>query len=113
VVITAAIAVIAITLFVFLPGSSVSLPPIINTCSRHHAVNTGQHPIALSTNPPTNKIYVANYDDNTVSVIDGKTNRVINIVNVGKNPYSVAVNPNTNTVYITNKNYDTVSIIKG
>ena len=47
-------------------------------------------------------IYVANYDDNTTSVIDGKTNSVVKTVHVGKNPYGIAVNPNTNMIYVSN-----------
>ena len=53
-------------------------------------------------NPSTNIAYVANNVDNTVSVIDGKTNRVIATITVGKSPYAVSVNPSTNIVYVAN-----------
>ena len=46
-------------------------------------------------------VYVANYDSNTVSVIDGKTNQVIaSDITVGQNPVGIAVNPATNMVYV-------------
>ena len=40
-------------------------------------------PFSISINPSTNKAYVVNYGDNTVSVIDSKTNRVIDAISVG------------------------------
>ena len=57
--------------------------------------------------------YVANYDDNTVSVIDGKTNSVITTIHVGKSPYGVSVNPSTNMIYVANNADNTVSVIDG
>jgi len=38
-----------------------------------------------------NKIYVTNAGDGTVSVINGKTNKVIKTISVGNKPYSVGV----------------------
>ena len=38
-------------------------------------------------------VYVANSGDNTVSVIDGKTNKVISTVHVGNSPHAISVNP--------------------
>ena len=73
----------------------------------------GDGPIAVSVNPSTNIVYVANYDNNTVSVIDGKTNRVIANVTVGTSPNAVSVNPLTNIVYVTNYDDNTVSVIDG
>jgi YVTN family beta-propeller protein len=46
-----------------------------------------------------------------VSVIDGKTNKVIVIIPVGKEPEYVSVNPSTNAGYDSDDN--TVSVIDG
>ena len=51
--------------------------------------------------------------DNTVSVIDGKTNRVTANVTVGNSPYGVSVNPSTNIAYVANYDDNTVSVIDG
>jgi YVTN family beta-propeller protein len=40
-------------------------------------ITVGQNPSAVSVNPSTNTVYVANSADNTVSVINGKTNTVM------------------------------------
>ena len=60
-----------------------------------------------------NRIYVANFNDNTVSVINGATNAVIDTIPVGINPAGVAVNPLTNRIYVANRNSDDVSVIDG
>ena len=39
----------------------------------------GTNPYAVAVNPMTNKIYVANYNSNNVSVIDGATNSTITV----------------------------------
>ena len=40
----------------------------------------GNSPDGVAVNPNTNMVYVANYDDNTMSVIDGKTNSVVKTI---------------------------------
>src|SRR5271157_774445 len=53
--------------------------------------------------------YIANYKDNTVSVIDTSTNTVTATVNVGILPYGVAVTGAH--LYVTNEGSNTVSVI--
>src|SRR5216684_2906211 len=75
-------------------------------------VAAGSMPYSVAVNQVTNKIYVANYGSNTVTVIDGATNAPIT-VNVGGAPSSVAVNPVTNKIYVANYNSNTVTVIDG
>ena len=63
-------------------------------------VRVGKEPNAVAVNPKTNKVYVTNKKSNTVSVIDGKTNKVIATVKVGPEPNAVRVNPLTNKIYV-------------
>jgi DNA-binding beta-propeller fold protein YncE len=42
-------------------------------------IPVGNKPNNIAVNPVTDKAYVTNLSDNTVSVIDGKTNSVIDI----------------------------------
>jgi YVTN family beta-propeller protein len=74
---------------------------------------SGAAPEAVSVNPATNIAYVANYNDGTVSVIDGKTNTVLSNITVGNGPNAVSVNPATNIAYVGNYNDGTVSVIDG
>ena len=55
----------------------------------------------MAVNPVTNKIYVANQNSNTVTVIDGATNTTATVA-AGNTPFAVAVNPVTNKIYVTN-----------
>ena len=55
---------------------------------------------------------MSNSYNNTVSVIDGATNRVIgDPIPVGEGPRGMAVDPNTHLVYVTNPGSNTVSVI--
>ncbi|MFN8595296.1 MAG: YncE family protein, partial [Anaerolineae bacterium] len=63
-------------------------------------------------NPITNKIYVANYGSNNVTIIDGATNGATTVA-VGTNPQAVAVNPLTNKIYVANYESANVTVIDG
>jgi YVTN family beta-propeller protein len=65
----------------------------------------------VGVDPFRNLIYVANADDNTVSVINGSTNAVIKNVTVGGGPDAIAVNPSTGSVYVANLDDNNVSVI--
>ena len=64
-------------------------------------------------NPLTNRLYVAHFNDDTVSVIDTTTNTVLDTIGVGSFPAGLAVNPIANIVYVSNRFEDTVSVIDG
>jgi YVTN family beta-propeller protein len=59
-------------------------------------------PIAVTVNPVTNMVYAANYNNGTVSVVDGSTNETVTTITVGPMPFSLAVNPITNIIYVSN-----------
>src|SRR5664280_444382 len=65
------------------------------------AVPAGNSPFGVAVNSITNKTYVANQDDNTVTVIDGATNNTTTVP-VGVYPYAVAVDSATNKIYVAN-----------
>lgn len=69
--------------------------------------------MGIGVNTETNMIYVANWSDDNVSVIDGSSNSIIAFVTVGDKPVDVGVNPITNMVYVANNGDGTVSIING
>lgn len=68
---------------------------------------------AMAINPVTNKIYIANADSNTVSVLDGLSNCLLSNIPVGVQPRGLAVNPVNNLVYVANMLSGTVSVING
>jgi YVTN family beta-propeller protein len=76
-------------------------------------IRVNSYPIGVAVNPLTNKIYVANELSNTVSMIDGSTDKVDAKINVGKSPYGITVNPLNNRIYVSNRDSGTVSVIDG
>ena len=90
------------------------------------SVTVGNGPAGVAVDPATHTIYVANSNDNTVSVIDGshrhasdystcgQTSPVIQLPNSPNGPWAVAINPSTDTVYALNPGTPaTISVIDG
>jgi YVTN family beta-propeller protein len=74
----------------------------------------GNAPETVGVDRDTNTIYVANYIDNTVSVIDGRNNTKIgDDIPVGTGPTGIGLNSQTNTIYVANSEDNTVSVIDG
>jgi YVTN family beta-propeller protein len=57
------------------------------------------------------RIYVTNQLDNTASVIDGATHKIVATVRVGDSPAQMAVSPDRKSVYIANTGSNTVSVL--
>jgi YVTN family beta-propeller protein len=75
-------------------------------------IPVGKNPLGIDVNPITNKIYVANYADNSVSVIDGETNTVTaTIFGVKEAPRAVGVNPTNNKIYVANGNHGSPVVV--
>ncbi len=65
------------------------------------SVLTGANPTGIAINPVTNKVYVTNLSDSSVTVIDGATNTTVTVL-VGSLPRAVALNPANNRIYVAN-----------
>ena len=75
-----------------------------NAYNLSNDIKVERNPIAVAVNELLNKVYVTNYGDNSISVIDEETNRVINNIIVDGPPSGVAVNPVTNLTYVSINN---------
>ena len=62
--------------------------------------NTPGNGNGVAVNPMTNMIYVSNYNDQTVSVIDGTQNTITATIPVPGYPAGIGVNSSSNTVYV-------------
>ena len=84
--------------------------PATNYISRVHV---GAGAVALAINSVTNRIYVANSQGGSITVLDGTTDSVFATLDVGANPYVVAVNSVANKIYVSNTFSEVVTIIDG
>jgi YVTN family beta-propeller protein len=64
-------------------------------------------------NSTTGRVYVADYNTDTVSVVDGSTNTVTATLHVGRGPTSVAVNEALNRIYVGSALDRALTIIDG
>ena len=74
-------------------------------------IPVGAAPQALAFNPTDSTLYVANTDDNTVSVISG--NIPIATISVGDGPRAIGFVFDKNTIFVGNRSDLTVSVIDG
>ncbi|WP_182302646.1 S-layer homology domain-containing protein [Cohnella cholangitidis] len=95
-----------------LSGSWSLAPKPASADTKLAEVTTGNGPYSTAVNPVTNHIYIANEQDNSITVIDGATNEKT-IVAAWNHPTAIAVNPVTNKIYVTHRDDDKVSIIDG
>jgi len=99
------------------PGGYVkyTLDLINNTLVNGNFVNTynALGPGGIAYDPSNGYIYVTDSGSDTVSVINGTTNKVIAIIPVGKEPWGVAYDPSNGYIYVTDVDSSTVSVING
>jgi YVTN family beta-propeller protein len=67
----------------------------------------------LAVDASQNRLFVANFRNDSVSVLDRDTFAVLATIPVGDGPTAVAVNEATNRIYVTNPGDKTLSIIDG
>ncbi len=65
----------------------------------------------LVVNPATGNVFVSNSADNTVSVIDGDTLRVVHTITTARDPFAMAVNPSRYLVYVAHRQGNVLSYI--
>jgi YVTN family beta-propeller protein len=86
---------------------------VLDGANNPTVVDVGVNPIAVGVNQVTNKIYVANFNDGTVTMVDGNNGNAKTTITVGNAPVSVGVNPLTNEIYVANESGNSVSVING
>jgi YVTN family beta-propeller protein len=83
---------------------------------------TGNNPQATALDTATQTLYVANFNDGTVSVINAAAcnatvtsgcSKTAPTVQVGSGPVAVSLNQATDTIYVANSGDNTVSVING
>jgi len=73
-------------------------------------IPVGNRPVRIKRNPVNGNMYVVNFLDNSVSVIDSGTSNVVSTFSVGQSPIDVAFHPVEGHVYVSNSGNGTVSV---
>jgi YVTN family beta-propeller protein len=71
----------------------------------------GVSPQSVAVNPANGCVYIANFDSNDVTVLDGESHRVLATVSVGDQPIAIAVNWYHEKIYVANLGSNDVSVI--
>jgi YVTN family beta-propeller protein len=77
------------------------------------AVATGAMPDAVRVDEAANKIYVANYVGDSVTVIDGATMKPVATVPAGHHPQALAVDGKRHRIFVANTHSNNVTVIDG
>jgi YVTN family beta-propeller protein len=80
---------------------------------RTDKVPTGAMPDAVAVDEAANKIYVANYVGDSVTIIDGATMKPIAAVAAGHHPQALAVDGRRHRIYVANTHSNNATVIDG
>src|SRR5712664_630305 len=78
-------------------------------------IQVGMGPRRLAYDSANQNIYVANFNSDSVSVIDGRTNSVATSIQLPRfsRPFWLAFDPANQNIYVANTGMNDVSVIKG
>jgi YVTN family beta-propeller protein len=68
-------------------------------------------PIGIAIDQAANRVYVANYGSDSISVIDGRTYRTIENFTLGYAPWGLGFDNLTKWLYVANPNNSAVTVI--
>ncbi len=74
-------------------------------------IKVGKSPKTCLLLPEGNKLYVTNYQNDNLSVIDCKEKKVIKTIDIGKNPTGITLWKEKKRLYVANGGSNTISII--
>ena len=82
-----------------------------NIVTSQAAIKVNGSAIDLAFNPNTNLLYVATQSPNSILVIDGSKNIVVQNVTLDVSPDQIELNPNTNMLYVISRGDNRVYVI--
>ncbi|MGH7529879.1 MAG: YncE family protein [Gemmatimonadales bacterium] len=75
-------------------------------------IPVGVFPQGLSVDQATGRVFVANRDGGSSSVIDGATGEVLQTIPVGNGPGDAEYNPRNRLLYVPNGTDNSISVVK-
>src|SRR6267143_1580906 len=105
------IIIIAIVSTLTLATPQLRHPTLLSDLAARAPKHALSEPFGIAFDLANKNVYVANYESNTVSVIDGRSNRITHTIPVGVNPNQVAHDPANQEIYVSDSGSTTVSAI--
>ncbi len=79
----------------------------------HHRNDRGRHgPDGIEVDSDTQTVYVANSQDDSVSIIDAKNRKTTATITVGDSPDEMAVDPESHLLYVANRGAGSITVHK-
>ncbi len=105
----------AATLFLLFAGSFAPLDSGMTTQTSAvvATIPVGSEPHGVAFDPANGYVYIANFGSDTVSVLDGSSDKIVESVPVGLNPVALAVDSSNGDVYVANGASAYASVIDG
>ena len=88
------------------------LPRTVTGACEASVTGTFSYPVNLAITPDGSSVYVPNYTNHTVSVVQTSNNTVIATPAVGASPHDISISPDGNYVFATNNIGKTISVIR-
>ena len=99
---------------IYLTGSGTAkLWTLDEKANSPRSVNVRTIPTAVAFDATAHRIYVANYESGSVSVVDADRDLVLSTIQVVERPQAIAVNSQTHRVYVVSPHASAVSVIDG
>ena len=76
-------------------------------------IPVGAIPCAVAVDPHTGLVYVLNYADDNMTVVQSSPGKALATIPVGSRPEAIAVDPERDRIYVANTHSDSVSVIDG
>jgi len=90
---------------------SADLAALKDSAAEPATLAAGAIPCAIAVDAKGQTLYVANYGDNTVAVVNAKTGRIAAMLPVGDHPKAIAFDAERNLVYVANTGGNSVTVI--
>jgi YVTN family beta-propeller protein len=87
------------------------LAALISTDTEPFILHAGKIPCAIAVDSKAHVLYVANYGENNVSVVNAKTGSISGTIPVGDHPKAIAFDPVRELIYVANTIGDSVTVI--
>jgi len=97
--------------YLYLGGNNSVIPVDADIGQQTGNIPAGNLTAGIAVSPDGTRVYVANINSNTISVISTATNTVLTTISVGQSPLGVCFSPDGKRAYVTHITTSSVSVI--